>query len=136
MKSNQCMSVSAYNVFIFMFRLLIILGPRLNEATCLVVAHDCSVCLARALTIEYLSQSLPSLFTSVQISASANKHFIDCIICGPIFNEINFLDEGIIHSYRRLFFLSYSHPGPCRVLDYNIVSYGVWAWVRVTLLVI
>ena len=123
------MSVSAYNVFIFMFRLLIILGPRLNEATCLVVAHDCSVCLARALTIEYLSQSLPSLFTSVQISASANKHFIDCIICGPIFNEI-------IHSYRRLFFLSYSHPGPCRVLDYYIVSYGVWAWVRVTLLVI
>ena len=33
----------------------------------------------QAQTIEYRSQSLPSLFTPVQISASTNKHFIGCI---------------------------------------------------------
>ena len=84
-----------------MFRLLIFLSPRLNEATCLVAAHDCSGCQAQ--TIEYRSQSLPSLFTPVQISASTNKHFIGCIICGAIFNEINFLDEGIVSSDITLF---------------------------------
>ena len=98
------MSVPAHNVFIFMLRLLIIPRPRLNEATCLVVAHDCSVYAGcQAQTIEYRSQSLPSLFTPVQISASTNKHFIGCIICGAIFNEINFLDEGIVSSDITLF---------------------------------
>lgn len=110
----------AHNVFIFMFRLLIIPCPRLNEATCLVVAHDCSVCQAQ--TIEYRRQSLPSLFIpGVQISASTNKHFIGFIICGPIFNEINFLDEGIVSSETR----DYSF---CLLLMICSIDWNVLSW--------
>ena len=89
-----------------MFRLLIILSPRLNEATRLVVAHDCSVWRGLPGPDYWISQPITSVtfYPCSDFSISKHKHFIGGIICGAIFNEINFLDdEGLASSDITLF---------------------------------